>query len=156
MKNGHPQGYTLGPNLRMELAVLRKPPPLDLGSITNYPDYFESRNGTLHLSCTVNWKFMNLNHAFQGVVGNMARSLLIYSSVGGSSVVGNQVTDLPRKIKFERTGKGINYFEPLHIQYLPVRNDTINIINTQVAETNGDFASFSEGNTIVTLHFKRI
>ena len=55
---------------------------------------------------------------------------------------------------FERTSKGINFFEPLHIQYLPVRNDTVDFIDTQVSETNGDLTRFSVGETIGTLHFK--
>ena len=111
---------------------------------------------TVVLSVYCNWRFTNLNLAFHNVVGNTARSLLVYSDVG-SSVVGNQVTNLLREVKFERTGKGINnfYFEPLHIQYSPVRNDTIDIIETQVSETDGDLTRFSEGETIVTLHFKR-
>ena len=149
------EGYTIGPNLLTELLGNYKPLPSDLGSLLHYPNFFEVKNGTVHLSCFVNWRFVNLNVAFHSVVGNTARSLLVYSNVGGSSVVGNQVTDLLREVKFERTSKGINYFEPLHIRYLPVRNHTIDIIETQVSETNGDLTRFSEGETIVTLHFKR-
>ena len=50
---------------------------------------------------------------------------------------------------------GTIYFEPLHIQYIPLPNEVIEIIQTQVAETNRDLAKFGEGNTIVTLHFKK-
>ena len=98
---------------------------------------------------------MNLNKAFEVVVGVSSRPLFIYSDVGSSGVVGNQVTDLLREVNFKREGKGSQYFEPLHIQYIPVRKDTIVIIETQVAETSGQLARFGEGNTIVTLHFKK-
>jgi len=37
---------------------------------------------------------------------------------------------------------------------MPLRNEVIEIVQTQVAETNGDLVKFREGNTIVTLHFK--
>ena len=50
------------------------------------------------------------------------------------------------------------YFEPLHIQYLPLRNEVVEIIHIQVAETigtGGDLVKFGEGHTIVTLHFKK-
>ena len=153
-KPGQPYGYAIGPNMNYDFQgdIL---PPKDLGSFSNNPFYFSIMFGTVLLSVYCNWRFTNLNLAFHNVVGNTARSLLVYSDVGGSSVVGNQVTDLLREVKFERTGKGINYFEPLHIQYLPVRNDTIDIIETQVSETDGDLTRFSEGDTIVTLHFKR-
>ena len=70
-------------------------------------------------------------------------------------MVGNQVTDLLREVNYIRRGAGIQYFEPLHIQYIPVRKDLLDISETQVAETTGELVDFGEGNTIVTLHFKR-
>ena len=54
------------------------------------------------------------------MVGTRLRSLFVYSDVGGSSVVGNQVTDLLREVNFRRKGEGVQYFEPLHIQYIPL------------------------------------
>ena len=72
-------------------------------------------------------------------------------------MVGEQVTDLLRKVNYERKGNGKVYFEPQHIQYIPVRKEMIDIIETQVAETTGELASLLElgkGVTIVTLHFK--
>ena len=62
---------------------------------------------------------MNLDQAFQVVVGTSSRSLFVYSDTGGSSVVGNQVTDLLREANYRRKGQGIQYFEPLHVQYIP-------------------------------------
>jgi len=50
------------------------------------------------------------------------------------------------------------YFEPLHIQYLPLRNEVVEIIQIQVTETSGTedkLVRFGKGNTLVTLHFKR-
>ena len=98
---------------------------------------------------------MNLNQAFEAVAGTRSRSLFVYSDVGGSSVVGNQVTNLLREVNYRRKEEGVQYFEPLHIQYIPLRKQVLDIIETQVAETTGDLARFGEGNTIVTLHFKR-
>ena len=54
-----------------------------------------------------------------------------------------------------REGRGTLYFEPLHTQYLPLCNEVVEIIQTQVAETNGDLVKFGEGHTIVTLHLKK-
>ena len=79
----------------------------------------------------------------------------MYSDVDGSSVVGNQVTDLQREVNFRRKEEGVLYFEPLHIQYIPLHKQVLDIIETQLAETTGDLARLDEGNTIVTLHFKR-
>ena len=77
--------------------------------------------------------------------------MYLYSNVGRSMVVGNQVTDLLREIPPE-SSKGS--YEPVHIQYLPVRSDVIDIIELQVAENDGKLVEFSSGVTSVTLHFK--
>ena len=108
-----------------------------------------------HLSVTCNWHFTNLNKAFQNMVGSTSRSLHIYSDVGGSSAVGNQVTDLLWEVNYRRTGDGSHYFEPLHVQYIPLCKAQLDIIEMQVSETTGELTEFGEGNTILTLHFKR-
>ena len=120
-----------------------------LGHGKDKPALWMVDQGLLTLSITCNWRFMNLNQAFEAVAGTRSRSLFVYSDVGGSSVVGNRVTD------FRRKEEGVQYFEPLHIQYFPLRKQVLDIIETQVGETTGNLARFGEGNTIVTLHFKR-
>ncbi len=65
------------------------------------------------------------------------------------------MTDLLREVNYLRKGEGSHYFEPLHIQYIPLRKDVLDIIETQVSETTGELTDFGEGNTILTLHFKR-
>ena len=72
-----------------------------------------------------------------------------------SGIVGNQVIDLLREVKYQRTGAGVKYFEPLHIQYLPVRGNTIHTITVEVSDHKGELFKFGEGDTIATLHFKR-
>ena len=150
--------YGLGPNLSIELTQGTIPTPVDTSTGGVVGDQFwayNSSSGLLRLTMTCNWRFINLNASFQNVLGSTKRSLFIYSDVGGSGVVGNQVTDLLREVNYNREGKGYQYFEPLHIQYLPVRKDVVDIIETEVAETTGDLVQFGEGNTIVTLHFKK-
>jgi len=67
--------------------------------------------------------------------------------VGGGSVVGNQVTDLLREVNFIRKGAGTQYFEPAHIQYIPVRKEVLDIIEVQVAEATGELTTFGAGIT---------
>ena len=152
----------LGPNLQQELwgdtvPNLNAPGVREDVQKANKQGVFWTATGETYykFSYHCNWRFINLNAAFQAVVGATSRSLFVYSDVGGSGVVGNQVTDLLREVNFIRRGFGIQYFEPLHIQYIPVRKDLIDIIETQVAETTGELVDFGEGNTIVTLHFKQ-
>ena len=90
------------------------------------------------------------------MVGSAARPLLVYSDVCRSGVVGNQMTDVLREIQYARKGEGSQYFEPLHIKYIDVRKEVLDIIETQVAETTAALTQFGRGETIVTLHFKQV
>ena len=107
------------------------------------------------LSVFCNWQFTNLNKAFRKAVGCSNRSIHVYSDVGSSSIVLNQVTDLLREIEHKGADEGTVYFEPLHVEYHPVRNEVVETIETQVSETDRHLASFYKGHTIVTLHFIR-
>ena len=81
------------------------------------------------------------------------RRLHVYWNVGTSSMVGNRVMDLLQEIKYQP--KETTHFEPMHIQYVPERNELVEIVETQMAEINGDLVQFGAGHTILTLHFKR-
>ena len=157
-------GLILGPNLQQEFMGDQIP---DMKTNSDWNDVNDEQSNPvfwtvrsflpdyLQLSMSCSWRFTNLNVAFRSVVGEPTRSLHAYSDVAGSSMVGNRVTDLLREVKYKREGRGTMYFEPLHIQYLSLRNEVIETIETQVAETNGELVKFGEGNTIVTLHFKK-
>ena len=101
------------------------------------------------------WRFVNINEAFKGIVGSPARTLFVYTDVNASSRTGDQVTELLREVQYKRGGEGSAYFEPMKIQYLPLRSTFIETIEVQVAETNGKLVVFGEGITILTLHFKK-
>ena len=157
--------WALGRNLNMEFIDGRVPNNgnIEFKNAKGDPEYYQVTTdgpGTtwIGLSFSVNWRFTNLNVAFRSVVEDPSRSLHVYSDVAGSSVVGNRVTDLLREIQYKWEGRGTLYFEPLHIQYMSLRNEVVEIIQIQVAETigtGGDLVKFGEGNTIVTLHFKK-
>ena len=154
--------WITGRNLNMEFinGVVPSKQNIELKNAEGDLEYYQTtvdKNGTtwIWLSFSVNWRFVNLNVAFRSVVKEPSRSLHVYSDVAGSSIVGNRVTDLLREVMYKREGQGTIYFEPLHIQYIPLRNEVIEIIQTQVAETSGELVKFVEGNTTVTLQFKK-
>ena len=158
-------GLILGPNLQHEfmgdqIPNMKAPSHWnDLNDDQSNPVFWTVPSILLHylqLRMSCSWRFTNLNVAFRSVVGEPTRSLHLYSDEAGSNIVGNRMTNLLPEVKYKREGRGTIYFEPLHIQYMPLRNEVIEIIQTQVAETNGDLVKFGEGNTIVTLHFKKI
>ncbi len=144
----------LGPNLRKEFpshivpkAVDLVPRPINNGDRIFYkidPD-------VLHLSCFIKWVFMDLDASFEKAFGNNHRPMYLYSGSSRSMIVGNQVTDLLREVPYSTRDR---YFEPNQVQYIPVRSDSLDIIETQVAEVNGKLVEFSPGVTSVTLHFK--
>ena len=109
----------------------------------------------IYLNPYCTWKFVNINQSFQNILGSPSRTLFVYSDVGESTITGNKLTDLLREVKFQREGKGVTYFEPRHVHYLPVRNLILDMIEVQVAETNGKLVVFGAGHTIVTLHFRK-
>ena len=160
-------GLILGPNLQQEFMGDQIPNMTknsdwnDLNDDQHNPVFWTVRSCSsdhLQLSMSCSWRFTNLNVAFRAVVGDPSRSLQVYSDVAGSTIVGNRVTDLWREIQYKREGRGTLCFEPLHIQYLPLRNEVVEIIQIQVAETigtGGDLVKFGKGHTIVTLHFKK-
>ena len=163
--------WLIGPNLQMTyfnnqvpaygLADYRKTTNPNKGSPLYYQITTDRKTKAEYfwLSLRVNWTLSNLNVAFRSMVKDPTRSLHIYSDVGGSSMVGNRMTDLLREIKYRREGRGRVYFEPQHIHYLPVRNQVLDIVEVQIAETVGEgeeLVKFKPGHTLLTLHFKKI
>ena len=152
LHNGQP-GYVLGPNLRKEFPEDAVPTALDL--------IYPSRNGeeifykidedALHLSAYINWVFMDLDRSYEQAFGSNNRSLYVYSNVGQSMVVGNQVTDLLKHVPYSPEFVDL---QPEHVLYLPVRTTQVDIIEVQVSENEGTLVNFESGVTSITLHFK--
>jgi hypothetical protein len=59
-------------------------------------------------------------------------------------------------VEYKKEGKGTHYFEPAHLQYIPLRKDLLDIIEIQVAESSGGLANFGEGVSTVAFHLKRV
>ena len=159
----HSSGFQLGPNLQQEFLG-DQIPTMAPGSGWNHlvdlsgnPVFWAvNARHYLDLSMSCSWRFTNLNTAFRSIVGEPTRSLDVYSDVTGSIVLGNRVTDLLREVMYQRKGRSSVYFESTHIQYIPLRKEVVDFVEINVAETNGDLTKFGAGNTIVTLHFKKL
>ena len=125
------QDYTLGPNLHWEYIErdINKPWLREIEKgIPNFqlkrdradlPDergvnafWRVTQNKVLRLSMSVHWRFIHLNQAFRSVIGSPMRTLHVYSDIGGSSIVGGQVTNLLREVQYKQQGRGTVYFEP--------------------------------------------
>jgi len=150
-----PGQYRLGSNLLQEFqGISTIPTPTDVRDTSNKPLFWKVEGDYLKLSLSCPWRFVNLNKTFRpSLEFPSTRPLHVYCDVGTSSMVGGRITDLLREIKYQP--QNTTHFEPRHIQYVPVRNEVVEIVETQMAETNGDLVKFGEGHTLLTLHFKR-
>ena len=164
-ENAKPEDGTweLGQNLKMEFfdghaQGLEIPQDLDVGTVAKAkPVYWYVDDWSVHIGIWVNWRFFNLNSAFTRVIGTSTRTFHFYSDVCASSLMGNSVKDLFREIRYKREGRAAIYFEPVHIQYIPVRNNIVETIETEIAESEtGALVKFGKGEGILTLHFKKV
>ena len=146
-------GYLLGPNLRKEFNNNALPTATDVLTPAGNGDemYYKIDPDALHLSTFINWVFMDLDGSYERAFGNNHRPLYLYSNAMQSMIVGNQVTDLMREIPYSLEQR---QFVPDQVQYMPVRSDVMDIIETQVAESDGKLTDFVSGVSTVTLHFK--
>ena len=80
------------------------------------------------------------------------RPVHLYCNVGESSIVGTQITNFLRDLPYKDAPIR---WEPEHVQYHRVRGDTLEILEVEVAETNGQLMTLNPaGETQVTLHFQ--
>ena len=151
----YPGQYRLGPNLLPEFqGISTIPTPSDVRDAGNKPTFWKVDGDYVVLSLSCPWRFVNLNETFRpSSEFAPTRPLHVYCDVGTSSMVGGRITDLLREIKYQP--QNTTHFEPRHIQYVPIRNEVVEIVETQMAEINGDLTQFGEGHTLLTLHFKR-
>ena len=151
--------YALGPNLRYELIYKTQSRGNYYKDVKNTEldnhDLWKIEADLLQLSQVINWRFVNLNVAFRNVVGEPSRTFLVYSDLVDSNIVGGQQHALVREVEYRRLGKGVAYFEPLHIQWLPCRREYMDLVEVEIAESHGGLVKFGSGRTLITFVFKR-
>ena len=154
------KSYALGPNLRYELIYKTH------SSLGNYyqdvkntelnnHDLSKIESDHLQLSQCINWRFVNLNVAFREAVGKPLSTFLVYSDLVDSNIVGSQLHAMVREVEHRHQGKGVAYFEPLHIQWLPCRREYMDVVEVILAKSQGELVQFGAGRTLVTFLFER-
>ena len=151
--------YALGPNLRYELIYKTQKTGNYYKDVKNTElnnhDLWKVESDHLQLSQCLNWHFLNLNVAFRSVVGEPSRTFLVYSDLVDSNIVGGQQHALVREVEYRRQGQGVAYFEPLHIQWLPCRREYMDLVEVEIAESDGGLVQFGTGRTLITFVFQR-
>lgn len=109
------------------------------------------------LSRKAQWRFVQLNRIFDHVTKRHKRTLYIYSNVGASTIVGDQMVSLLREVEYNpRQGQNDHFhFEPNVIQYHDVLSTDMDVIEVQITETDNTLLEFGQGVTTLVLHFKR-
>ena len=117
---------------------------------------FEVNGKRLHLSRMVEWQFNNLDASFEKIVGTSKRTVMVYSDLVESTVVGSGKYPLLRKVQLLRTGEGESTAEPLHHQWIKLRGNQLDIVEVEIASTSGPLAILPPGKTLVTIGLKQL
>ena len=128
------------------------------GSITNDPLQVVTQDGVkfLQLSLIVEWQLNNLDASFEKIVGTRKRTVMVYSDLVESTVVGSGKYPLLREVQLLRTGEGESTAEPLHHQWIKVRGQQLDILEVEIASTSGPLAILPPGKTLVTIGLKKL
>ena len=117
---------------------------------------FEVKRNRLHLSRMVEWQFNNLSASFEKIVGTSKRTVMVYSDIVESTVVGCGKYPLLREVQLLRTGEGESTAEPLNHQWIKVRGQQLDILEVEIASTSGPLAILPPGKTLVTIGLKQL
>ena len=102
------------------------------------------------------WQLNNLNASFEKMVGTSKRTVMVYSDIVESTVVGSGKYPLLREVQLLRTGEGESTVEPLHHQWIKVRGNQMEMVEVEIASTSGPLAILPPGKTLVTIGLKRL
>lgn len=99
----------------------------------------ENGQSYLYLTRYVDWHFQNLNAMFNTHVGAVKQTVMVYCDAVECKIVGAQKHSLSRKVELERKGEGRATIEPLHREWIRVRNQHIESIEVSLATPQGNF-----------------
>ena len=102
------------------------------------------------------WRLDNLDSSFEKIVGPRKRTVMVYSDLVESTVVGSGKYPLLREVQLLRTGDGESTAEPLHHQWIKVRGNQLEILEVEIASTSGPLAILPPGKTLVTIGLKKL
>ena len=110
----------------------------------------------LRLFPAFEWQLNNLDASFEKIVGTRKRTVMVYSDLVESTVVGSGKFPLLREVQLLRTGDGESTAEPLHHQWIKLRGQQLVIVEVEIASTAGPLTILPPGKTIVTIGLKQL
>lgn len=104
----------------------------------------------------VTWEVINLDNGwFETTFLSDNKTVRVFSDVAESRIVGNQRVDLLREVRLDEDKKGQLYYEPRHLEFIPVLRQAFEVLEIHIDDLNGGTLQFGSGVTSVTLHFRR-
>ena len=110
----------------------------------------------LRLHQAFEWQLNNLDASFEKIVGTRKRTVMVYSDLVESTVVGSGKYPLLREVQLLRTGDGESTAEPLHHQWIKIRGNQLEILEVEIANTSGPLAILPPGKTLVTVGLRKL
>lgn len=109
----------------------------DVGSTLTYTDPSGTQTQVVKLNALVRWEIMNMNTGwFESTFLPESKTLRVYSNVCDSRLVGNQRVDVLRELRMEGGRRGQQYYEPRHLEYLPVRRQAFEVLEIHIDDLN--------------------
>ena len=105
----------------------------------------------LKLHMAFEWQLNNLNASFEKVVGTRKRTVMVYSDLVESTVVGSGKFPLLREVQLLRTGEG-----ELKYGGTPAPSMDQSAREVTIASTSGPLAILTPGKTLVTIGLKQL
>jgi len=138
---------------KSQLALLTR----DVDQANPRVDWFviNHQDKWVYFTRALQWTFFNLNESFDALL-NTKETVMVYSDLVQSTVVGTGRFPLLREVTLERTGKGRVTMEPRHREWIPVRSKTIDFVEIELATASGPLTQLSEGKTIVTVGLQQL
>ena len=122
----------------------------------------------------VEWRFENINSAFEGMMKEYEtsetsqsaskdvswpthdHSILVYSNLVSPNRIGKSNADLLRLVPVFSTNT-LLHFEPKHLQWLPLSKKQVEVIEVEVAEVSGNLVQMDTGaKTVLTFALRKV
>ena len=97
-----------------------------------------------------------MDATFEKIVGTTRSTVMAYSDVVQSTVVGSGKFPLLREVQLTRTGDGRSMVEPLYQQWIKARGNQLDILEVEVSNPGGSLTVLPPGKTIVTIGLKQL
>ena len=124
----------------------------------NQPKYYSfDRDGFLQLNSNVTWTIFWLERHFNVASSTNARSILVYSDMVQSTIMGGQRHHLLRELFLPKEEYDERQMvEPNHYQWIPISKMRTEIVEVELADLNGKLLKLPQGKTLVTVAVRQM